>query len=89
MAQPGGRLREVGEGDEPPSTSTGRNGNGVGNGRLESRVAVLESELKHPATTADVLGLKIWVLGGVIGGMIVAAGLAIAISRLFLDAPPS
>lgn len=89
MAQTGGHLREVGEGDEPASTATGRNGNGGGNGRLESRVAVLESELKHLATKADVLGLKIWVLGGVIGGMIVASGLATAISRLFLAAPPS
>ncbi len=36
----------------------------------------LDTTLKHIAT-------KSWVLGSVIGGMVVAAGLAIAIVRLF------
>ena len=40
--------------------------------------------MKHVAMREDVQGMKIWVLGGVIGGMIIAATLSIAIARLFL-----
>ena len=43
---------------------------------IERRVTVIETELKHLAT-------KAWVLGGVIGGMILAASLALAVVRLF------
>ena len=43
---------------------------------LERRVTVIETELKHLAT-------KAWVLGGVVGGMFLAASLALAIARLF------
>lgn len=43
---------------------------------IEGRVLVVETELKHLAT-------KAWVLGGVVGGMVLAASVAIAILKLF------
>ena len=33
----------------------------------------------------DVMRLKLWILGGVIAGMAIAASLAIAIARLFMN----
>lgn len=64
----------------------GRNGDGNGN-RLDARVSALEAEFKHVATKADIERLRSWILGGVILGMIVAAGLALGIARLFLYVP--
>ena len=46
-------------------------------------VVVLPPEFKHLATTNDIERLKVWVLAGVVGGMIVAASLAISILKLF------
>jgi len=43
---------------------------------IERRVTIIETELKHLAT-------KAWVLGGVVGGMLLAASLALAIARFF------
>ncbi len=43
---------------------------------VEDRVLVVETELTHLAT-------KSWVLGGVVGGMVLAASLALAVVRLF------
>ena len=44
------------------------------NDKLGERVARIEAIIPHLAT-------KAWVLGGVLGGMAVAAGLAMAIAR--------
>ena len=43
---------------------------------IEERVARLETHMFHMATRA-------WVLGGVVGGMVAAATLTIAIIKLF------
>ena len=43
---------------------------------IDRRVLVIETELKHLAT-------KSWVLGGVVGGMVLAASLALAVVKLF------
>lgn len=55
-------------------------GNGTGDGEwktsVEVRLAKMETELSHLATRA-------WVLGGVVGGMVAAATVTIAIIRLF------
>ena len=48
-----------------------------GNESLRERVAKLEAIIPHLAT-------KAWVLGGVIGGMGIAAMIALGVSRLFL-----
>ncbi len=37
------------------------------------------------ATQEDVLRVKLWVLAGVIGGMIIAVSFGLAIARLFLS----
>ena len=51
---------------------------------LEGDVRAVQEKLAHVALREDVLKLKLWVLGGVIGGMVIAVGLGIAIARLFL-----
>lgn len=68
----------------------GGGGSDGGDGDVESRlrdvedeVLVLRTEFKHLATTKDIEKLKVWVLAGVVGGMIVAASLAISILKLF------
>lgn len=51
--------------------------------RMESRLdSFLEREVKHLATKEDVQKLKVWVLSGVIGGMIAAAGIATGIAAI-------
>ena len=42
---------------------------------LHDRVSWIESQLKHVAT-------KAWVLGGVVGGMVAAAGIATGIALI-------
>ena len=73
---------------EMPTPSDGNSGNGSEK-RLrdvENSLARLEatfnSELKHLATRA-------WVLGGVLGGMGIAATIALLFIRLFLSNPNS
>ena len=51
---------------------------------VELDVREIKTNMKHVALQKDVLGLKIWVLVGVIGGMITAVSLGIALARLFL-----
>lgn len=51
--------------------------------RLEGRFdSFLEREVRHLATKEDVQRLKVWVLSGVIGGMIAAAGIATGIAAI-------
>ena len=45
---------------------------------LRERVSALEAHMKHMAT-------KAWVLGGVVGGMGLAATIALATIRVFSD----
>ncbi len=70
----GPNLRDV-SADPPgrPAATTGSNG---GNGTFGERLARLEAHMQHVAT-------KAWVLGGVVGGMVLAASLSIAILKLF------
>lgn len=58
-----------------PRRGSGSSGNG---GDFGEHLARLETHMQHMAT-------KTCVLGGVIGGMILAASLAIAILKLFAD----
>lgn len=51
--------------------------------RLEGRFDFfLEREVVHLATKEDVQKLKVWVLAGVLGGMIAAAGVATGIAAI-------
>ena len=54
---------------------------------LEGDMRAVHEKLGHVALREDVLRLKLWVLGGVIGGMVIAVSLGIAIARLFLSGP--
>ena len=70
----------------PARAKPAGNGNGF-DGGLGQRLARVENQLEHVALKTDVLNLKLWILGGVIGGMAIAAGLALGIARLFMSAP--
>lgn len=62
----------------PPGTRPGGS-NGGGGRDLPSRVAAIEAHMQHMAT-------KAWVLAGVVGGMVSAALVTLAIIRVFF--PP-
>ena len=52
--------------------------------RLEAR---FDTEVKYLATKEDIQKVKVWILVGVLGGMIAAAGIAIGILSLVLHTP--
>ncbi len=60
----------------------GSGGNG-GNGNLRERVAKLEERTEHLATREDIQGVRVWILGGVIGGLIAAVPIALLTIKLF------
>lgn len=77
-------LREVSR--EEPSASEKAGGDSGGGGRselemrlrrVEIQLAGIDNQLKHVAT-------KAWVLGGVLGGMGIAASVGVAIVMIFL-----
>ena len=53
-----------------------------GCGLLEIEVTKIATKMESVATREEVLKLKLWILGGVIGGMVIAATLGLAIARL-------
>lgn len=88
-------LRTV-EQEDPPVTERrhGRNGhNGDGRGsedrlrnaeiQLAKIETKLDTELGHLATKNDLTAVKVWVLSGVLGGMAIAAGIAVAVARFW------
>ena len=88
-------LRAVEE-EDPPVTERRHGGGGHdgGGGDLEDRLrkveiqlaeirTKLDTELSHLATKDELTNLKVWLLSGVLGGMAVAAGIALAVARLF------
>ncbi len=50
---------------------------------VELDVREIKTGMKHVALQKDVLGLKLWILGGVIVGMMTAVSLGLAIARIF------
>ncbi|MGI9439805.1 MAG: hypothetical protein ACR2OT_02380 [Parvibaculales bacterium] len=65
-----------------PSANTSSGGSGGGDD-LSARVAVLESELKHLATKADIANLKIWFLGTFLALALQLIGIALLLWRVF------
>ena len=61
--------------DQVRKVSNGGNGDGGGRDVYE-RLARIEAHMQHMATRA-------WVLGGVVGGMAVAATITLVIMRIF------
>ena len=62
----------------PLSSVDGGNGSGTPNRvhAVEIRLTRIETELKHLATRA-------WVLGGVVGGMVAATAITLTVIKLF------
>ena len=70
-----------------PGQGTGSNGGG---NELGERLSALEAKFESVATKEDIQKvrveiqqMKVWILGGVLGGLVVAVSLAIAIVKLF------
>ena len=55
---------------------------GTGGDSAESRLARLETRVEYLATKEDIQKIKVWVLGGVIGGIVFSAAVAIGILKL-------
>lgn len=72
-------------GRETPDPPGGEGTAGESGSSVPERLIALETELKHLATKTEIQKLKVWVLGGVLGGMALAATIAIAAVRLFVD----
>ena len=69
---------------EPPAQATS-GGSSEKEGRLatvEMDVAVLKTHMGYLATKEEIQSVKVWILCGVLGGMAVAATLAISIFKL-------
>ena len=66
---------------DPPGSDSG--GSGGGGASLESRLTRLETHLQYLATKEDIQKLKVWWLVGIIGGMGLAATVALAVLRIF------
>ena len=47
------------------------------------RIAAIEANLQHCATQKDVTNLKVWILSGVVTGILISIGFAITIIKLF------
>ena len=80
------------EQEDPPAAEKSHGGNGSGRGsedrlrNVEIQLAEIrtkfDTKLDHLATKNELTTLKVWVLSGVLGGMAIAAGIAVAIIRL-------
>lgn len=61
---------------DAPASSGGGSGRGV-----ESRLAALEARVEYLATKEDVQKIKVWVLSGVIAGILAGTMLAAALLK--------
>ena len=73
-------LEEVTEDYEPPIRASSGDDGGAGNS-IGERLARLETKMEHVALKEDVLNLKIWILGGVIGGIMSAVMITLGIVK--------
>lgn len=51
---------------------------------VETAVAKIETKMENVATREDVLKVRLWVVGGVVGGILTAVAFALAAFRLFM-----
>lgn len=75
-------LRDVSESEDP--LATGGSGQG-GNGNvysLHGRVSAIEADIKHLATKNDITSLKVWMLVGVLGGIVSGIGIVVSVAIL-------
>jgi len=79
-------------GRKDPNRAGGSSG-GDGGGNLETRIAILENDIKHLATKQDISNLQLeiqrtrnWVLGGLLAGLVVFAGLIFGAAQIVINA---
>lgn len=51
---------------------------------VEIAVATIEAKMENVATREDVLKVRLWVVGGVVGGILTAVAFALAVFRIFV-----
>ena len=61
----------------PPASQSGGGGGDYG-----ERLAKLEGRMDYLATKEDIQKIKVWVLSGVLGGMVAAATITVAVVKL-------
>ena len=86
MNQTSGNVSDFPSKQNPVQSSASGGDGGGPDARLaavESRLAALETRVEYLATKEDIQKIKVWVLGGVLGGSVMAAGLTVAVIRLF------
>ena len=89
-------IRAVEDREEGPTAGEGhKNGNGhdhearmrvleVQLARIDERMVAIKDNMdKSMATKTDISNLKVWILGGVLGGIAVAAAIAATVVKAF------
>ena len=66
----------------PGRRASGGNGSGNGND-IHGRVSALEAQLQHLATKNDITGLKVWIFGGVLSAIVIAATMSAIVVKAF------
>lgn len=51
---------------------------------VEMAVAKIEAKMENVATREDILRVRLWVVGGVVGGILTAVAFALAVFRIFV-----
>ena len=64
---------------KPPANQNG----GTSGGNYGERLAAIEAHLHHMATKEDIQRVKVWFLGGVVGGMVSACIIALTFIKVF------
>ena len=72
---------KLAEKTDEPDAPLDSGGGGGGKTTLEARVAALETHMHYLATKEDIQKIKVWVLGGLLGGISLAAMLILASIR--------
>ena len=69
--------------DLQPEPNIAASSGGGGGNTIDGRLSRLETRVEYLATKEDIQKLKVWVLAGVLGGTMLAAGLALGVLKLF------
>ena len=74
---------------DPQRNLRQKNGNGGGRDDIGERLARLEEKVEHLASKEDIQKLKVWILGGIVAGIVAGvpamAGLIWFIVRPFIN----
>ena len=67
---------------DSPAGRPGSSGGGNGGSNHGERLARIEAKMEHAATKEDIQKLRVWVLGGVLAGLVFAALAALGAASL-------